>query len=68
MPHIPTLEERLTKMENEVAELKRQFILSTKKTNWIKRVEGTFADRPEFDEVLRLGKEIRDAELEQYQE
>jgi hypothetical protein len=62
----PTLETRLTKVESELAELKRQFIQLTTKKNWIKKIEGTFADRPEFGEVLRLGKEIRDAEIEQY--
>lgn len=30
--------------------------------NWIDAISGTFKDDPEFDEILRLGKEIRNAD------
>jgi hypothetical protein len=30
--------------------------------NWISAISGTFKDDPEFDEVLRLGKEFREAD------
>lgn len=63
-----TIEERLTALEREVSAIKRQINLFAKKKDWIAAIEGTFADRPEYDEVIRLGKEIRDAEEEQYPE
>ena len=68
MPEVVNLEERMAIVEKELSELKRRFNQSGSKRNWIKMVEGTFEDRPEFDEVLRLGKELRDAEQEQYPE
>jgi len=63
-----SLEERIARIEIELLELKHKFNESGTKKDWIKKVEGTFENRPEFDEVLRLGKEIRDAEQEQYPE
>ena len=32
-------------------------------TNWIAEITGSFKDDPDFDEIVRLGKEMRDAEL-----
>jgi hypothetical protein len=32
------------------------------RANWIKDIAGTRKDAPDFDEIVRLGKEIRDAE------
>lgn len=55
-----TLESRLARIERELAILKAQ---STRdKSNWIADITGTFRDHAEFDEIVRLGKEIRDAE------
>ncbi|MGH7199229.1 MAG: hypothetical protein ACREJB_01400 [Planctomycetaceae bacterium] len=55
-----TLEERVALLEREMADLKRQ--LAADKGNWIEAISGTFRDVPEFDEVLRLGREIRQAD------
>jgi hypothetical protein len=57
-----TIEERLTRIENELKEIKRHLDRPTKE-NWISRMRGQFKDDPVFDEIVRLGKEIRDAEL-----
>jgi len=58
-----TLEKRLAKVEHELAALKsRVQSLSGPKDHWIDAIRGTFKDDPEFDEILRLGKEIRDAD------
>jgi hypothetical protein len=53
------VEERLAVLETEVAELKRS--LRPGET-WFNRVAGSMKDDPEFDEVLRLGREIRRAD------
>lgn len=55
-----TIEERLAILEREVADLKRK--APPAKKNWIARISGSFKGDPDFGEILRLGKEIRDAE------
>jgi hypothetical protein len=55
-----TIESRLAKVERELAILKRQ--VPHDKSNWIADITGTFKDDPDFDEIVRLGKEMRDAE------
>jgi hypothetical protein len=57
-----TIEQRLANVERELAELKGELQTLKPARNWIDSICGTFRDDPEFDEVLRLGKEIRDAE------
>ena len=54
----PTVEQRLAHLEREVEALKRQVAPSTP-DDWVARVTGSFEHEPEFDEVLRLGREIR---------
>jgi hypothetical protein len=56
-----TIESRLAKVERELAILKTR--VPHDKSNWISDITGTFKDDPDFDEIVRLGKEIRDAEL-----
>lgn len=63
---MPSLEERLAKLEREVEELKlasTHVDASTKKLNWISKISGSFRDDPEFEEILRLGREERKAEM-----
>jgi hypothetical protein len=55
-----TLESRLARVERELAILKARS--SREKSNWIAEITGTFQDDPDFDEIVRLGKEMRDAE------
>ncbi|MEQ8786518.1 MAG: hypothetical protein RIC55_09470 [Pirellulaceae bacterium] len=58
-----TIEERLAQVERELASLKsRVKALSGPKGNWIDAISGSFKDDPEFEEIVRLGKEIRDAD------
>ena len=59
MSALPTLEERLAIVEKDVADLKKAVFQDTPKPNWLKVVLGSFKDDPEFDEILRLGREIR---------
>jgi hypothetical protein len=56
-----TVEERLENLEKELAELKGEVKSLIPRPNWISAICGTFKDDPEFDEILRLGKEFRDA-------
>lgn len=56
-----TIESRLAKIERELAILKTK--VPPDKSNWIVNITGTFKDDPDFDEIVRLGKEMRDAEL-----
>lgn len=55
-----TVEERLTVLEHEFAEFKQN--LAVAKPDWIAKISGSFKDDPDFGEILRLGREIRDAE------
>lgn len=58
---LATITQRLVTVENEVAELKRQVQPSTDQP-WYLKHAGMFADDPEFQEIVRLGKEIREAD------
>ncbi len=53
-------EARLAKLEREVAMLKAKEVQD--KSNWISEITGSFRDDADFEEIVRLGKELRDAE------
>lgn len=55
------LEERLQRVETELAELKKAQPKADSRP-WYRQAAGQFKDDPVFDEIVRLGKEIRDAE------
>ncbi len=61
------VEQRLAKLEKEVADLKREKSesrdLAAKKVGWISKITGTFENDPEFDEILRLGNEERKSDM-----
>ena len=56
-----TIENRLSQVEKDLADLKSQVKHLHPKENWIDQITGTFQDDPEFEEILRLGREIRKA-------
>jgi hypothetical protein len=56
---MPTTEERLTNLEEEVAQIKQLLQEQHKPQNWLDRVLGSMKDYPEFEEVIRLGREFR---------
>lgn len=62
MSQIQSLEQRLTALEKEVADLKRQLPSNGNFNNWIENITGSFEDDPDFAEILRLGQEIRRAD------
>ena len=55
-----TIETRLARVERELAILKAR--ASSDRSNWIAEITGMFKDNPDFEEIVRLGKEMRDAE------
>ena len=62
MSESTTIEQRLERVEKELADLGKDVKGMKPSGNWIDAISGTFKDDPEFDEILRLGKEIRDAD------
>ena len=60
-----TIEERLTAVETELQELKREKE-QTKERNkaipWWEQTRGQFKDDPMYDEAMRLGREWRESE------
>ena len=56
-----TIEQRLTVVERDLAELKLRVTHQEKNVSWIERIAGTFKDVPEFDEIVRLGREFRES-------
>ena len=55
-----SFEARLAKVERELAILKAKEGPSD--FNWISEITGSFKDDADFEEIVRLGKEMRDAE------
>ena len=57
-----TLEDRVKTLENEVADLKRHAGRKETVGQWLDRISGRLAKYPEFKDVVRLGREMREAE------
>ena len=57
-----TIEARLAKVERELAILKARTGENGTKANWIEKITGSFKDDPDFDEIVRLGKEFRQSD------
>lgn len=57
-----TVEDRLSALESELADVKRQLKSLQPAPNWLDRIVGSMDEWPEFKEVLRLGREIRRAD------
>ena len=59
----PTIEERLTAVEAELQQIKREKEQSKEveePRGW-KRIVGVFANDPDFEEAMRLGREYRES-------
>jgi hypothetical protein len=66
-----TLEQRVAALEREVRALKfrgqaQLFSKANPNPNWVEEVAGSMADFPEFDEVRKIIREMREAELAEY--
>ena len=55
-----TIESRLAKVERELQLLKNT--IPRDNANWISEITGKFKGDPDFEEIVRLGEELRDAE------
>jgi hypothetical protein len=57
----PTLEERVEQLEKELARLKQQMqsTPSQPEQPWWEKIVGAFADDPDFEAAVELGKEYR---------
>ena len=52
-------EERLTEVEQEFAELKPRLSPKGDGKSWVERIEGAFQNDPDFEEIVKLGREFR---------
>ena len=57
-----TIEERLETLEQEMNLLKVKADAADPGRDWISAIIGSFAGDPEFDEIVRFGKELRNAD------
>ena len=62
MSHNGSIEERLENLERDVFRLKRQLTAENTSKNWIEEITGSFENDRDFEEIARLGREIRQAE------
>ena len=53
-----SLEERLSAVEEAIAQLQKQVATPSSK-NWLEQITGSFKDEPAFEEVLAYGRAIR---------
>ena len=57
-----TLEERVAKLERQVAELQDQNPTKRGRPEWLDYIKGRFADDPIFDKAMELGRKYRDSQ------
>jgi hypothetical protein len=56
------VEQRLTALEAEVADLKSRPTASAPADDWLEQITGSVKDVGAFEEILRLGREFREAD------
>ena len=61
MPHATTGEDRLAALEKEVATLRYGLARQGRKADWLAQVAGSMQDESDFDTVLELGRQAREA-------
>jgi hypothetical protein len=59
MSQIDQLESRLAAVERELADIKQKLSKNGAGSNWIEQISGSFANDPDFEEIVRLGREYR---------
>jgi hypothetical protein len=56
----PTLEQRVEQLEKELAQLKQQIKPTPQAEQpWWEKIVGVFADDPDFEAAIELGREYR---------
>ena len=58
----PTLEQRVEELEKKIAELTSQLAEAKPRGKDWRRSIGVFANDPDYDEAMRLGREWREAQ------
>jgi hypothetical protein len=53
------LEERVSKLEKEIFQIKARLSDTKRDKDWPWNISGSMNDFPEFDEIVRLGREFR---------
>lgn len=61
MTPLTVLEQRVAAVEKELAKLKLRVESPPTATSWIDQLAGTFKDDPEFEEIVKLGREFRES-------
>jgi hypothetical protein len=56
------LEKRLAALEKAVSDLQTQLHARSPAPNWLEHITGSFKDEPAFEDVLRYGREFRQAD------
>jgi hypothetical protein len=59
---IQLLKDRVAKLEQDIGELKSRSV-SQADQPWWQRIAGRFENDPAFEEIVRLGREYREAQL-----
>ena len=59
---LPSIEQRLAAVETAVRDLQRRLANVSSSPNWLDRITGSFKDKPAFEEVLKYGREWRQAD------
>ncbi len=62
-----TVEERLAALEREVRDLRKRVESGQQSKDWRSQVYGSLKNVPEFDQVLRLGREMRQGDQDEAQ-
>jgi hypothetical protein len=57
-----TLEERVAKLEKQVAELQQKNSPDSGRPAWLDYIKGRFADDPIFDKAMELGRKYRESQ------
>ncbi len=57
-PEVP-IEQRLSVLEEAVAELQRRLPSPAPEGSWLDKIAGSFKDEPAFEEVIAYGREFR---------
>jgi hypothetical protein len=66
MATVSDLEERVRRLEADLAALKQRVAGQEDALTWIERVSGSMKDFPEFEEVVRLGRDLRKSHSDPY--
>jgi hypothetical protein len=61
---IQSLKDRVAKLEQDVKEVKSQSVRSAEPP-WWERISGRFENDPAFEEIVRLGRQYREAQVPQ---